>query len=282
MPLIFKERQKRAFLYSNEISKSIICAITIRFIKLGNIKRLFISNDHNYFTRLLIKKSKKNTIKTFFVTHGQPSEAYPKPITDNILVDNYISKTFFVENHNINKKNIQVIEYPKLYGYSFKKKIYDFGVCSTPSMTMSDIIFILSFLSKNYKIIYRPHPSMIGSISKIYDLNIASSNPKKEIIKTFYEKSEKIITGNSGVLFESLYLKKTTFIWTENVINKFGEIDNKDRYGVLKKKYCIELNKANIDVALSNNYKLSSLKYKYLFPIGVNNKFEKKNRLILI
>ena len=133
-------------------------------------------------------------------------------------------------------------------------------------MRSDDIIYILKILSKKFKILYRPHPALFKNKIKIESIEI--SNPFEEDIKVFYEKTKKIITGNSSVLFESIYLKKTTFLWTENVINKFGEINNKDRYCVLKNNYCLELNKNNIHEIISINHKLDDEQYRRIFPSG--------------
>ena len=88
-------------------------------------------------------------------------------------------------------------------------------------------------------------------------------------------RSKKIITGNSGILFESLFLKKTTFLWAENVENKFESINDKDRYGVLKNNYCLELNSENIEKTVIKDHRLSNEQYNMLFPIGLNEKNEK-------
>ena len=96
------------------------------------------------------------------------------------------------------------------------------------------------------------------------------NNPLVEDIKPFFEVSKKIISGNSGVLFESLYLKKTTFLWTESANNKFGDKNNIDRYNVLNNNYCISLNKSNFNQTINKDNKLNKEKYNYLFPIALN------------
>ena len=279
----FYKNKKRLFIYSDEIAKSIISILTIKIIKIENIDNIFISNDHNYFTRQLIKRAKLFNKKSIFIAHGQPSESYPKPITDYIFLDNNISKNIYINLFNANPNNIIIIEYPKLNNYKFDQEEFDFGICSTPSMSINDILFIIEELSKSYRIIFRPHPSLIKDNHHFLKGLVEYSNPLKEDIKSFYQKSKKIITGNSGVLFESLFLKKTTFLWTENVENKFADINNKDRYNVLKNNYCLELNVTNFHANILKEHIINNKKYYDLFPMGVNNfnnNYSKINKLI--
>ena len=150
-----------------------------------------------------------------------------------------------------------VIGYPKLYNYKINNEEYDFGICSTPSMNLNDILFIIRELTKKYKIIFRPHPSLIKDNHHFLIGSVEYSNPLKEDIKLFYQKSKKIITGNSGVLFESLFLNKTTFLWTDNVENKFGDKNSVDRYNVLDDNYCLEINKKNFNGVINKEHKLN-------------------------
>ena len=271
IPFIFNKYKKRFSAFSDESCKSIINYFTIKFINIKKIKEITITNDHNYFTRQIIKRAKQFSVLTTYMPHGQISNIYERPITDRILVDNALSKDIIIKDFNIELSRVTVIGYPKLYNYKINNEEYDFGICSTPSMSIDDIVHIIKELTQKYKIIFRPHPSLMKDNHHFLMRSVEYSNPLKEDIKLFYQKSKKIITGNSGVLFESLFLNKTTFLWTENVENKFGGKNDKDRYNVLKNNYCLELNSTNFQTNILKDHKLNFKQYNDLFPVGVNN-----------
>jgi hypothetical protein len=271
LPIIFPKRYwLRASVFSGIIAKSIVSSITINLIKLKKYQNIYFSNDHYYFTRQLIKKANKQNIDTIFVPNGQLNESFPKPIVKKIFFDNNYSKRILINHFNIIPEKLVSIGYPHLLNYK-KNVIFNYGICSTPSMSEEGILYILEQLSKENKLLFRPHPAVYKNSQKfILNENVFLSNPFVEDIKSFFEKVGKIITGNSGILFESIFLKKTTFIWNEHSFNKYGLSNDDDRYKVVKNKLCLKINRNNFNEVIGKNLLLNAKRYEELFPIGIN------------
>lgn len=260
--------------FSNIIAKSIVSSKTINILNLRKIKEIFISNDHNYFTRQIIKKASAEGIKTIFIPNGQINDSFPLPITDKIFLDNNISKDLCINKFNFSEDKIKIIGYPKL-SKSVKKNVekFNFGFCTTPSMDEKDIVYIIRKLNENnLSFLFRPHPSTFDLIKKNVPFLKDISDPFQEDISLFFSKTEKIITGNSGILFESIFLKKTTFLWAGNVSNKYGKKNEIDRYNVLKKNLCLKLTKDNFLIKIQENHQLNKSEYEELFPVGLQTK----------
>ena len=189
---------------------------TYRSLFHKKVKALVISNHLSPETIVSMQLAKRNGIEIVYLQHSQLVSKYPPIESDYFLLSGKDSLRKLKNiNKNIDESKICLTGCPKLDKLEIKNKnsFKNISICINPGANFEKVKELILLLKKNFNaslISIRPHPSIRKKYLKSYkNLNIENLfliSPKEESLEKFLERSDIVISDDSGIYYEAGYV----------------------------------------------------------------------------
>ena len=237
------------------------------FFKRNKLKSIILSNHMNPASRVILFLAKKNKIKTVYLEHTIIIEDWPKIECDFFLLSGKNSLNNLKKINNHSEYEYSLVGSPKLDLFPFKKRkinLEQISICLSPGF---DFLIINSLINeliekfKNSKILLRPHQairkSYLKPLKKIINKSVEINYPKSESLKSFFNKSDLIISADSGIFFEAAFL------------------------GIISLKYKMSNSQRDVYNAKKNGFEIYETPQSLIKAINNNLKNPEKDRTLL-
>ena len=269
----WKKSFKHPHLYFENWGKEYVNMKLLKNYK--NINKVVFANDHNVENRLFKISCENQKIKTIYLQHASVTNLFPKLDFDQSFLFGKVDLMKYVDIGTI-KGEVVLAGSPKfdeLYQHRRKanfEKTHTFGIALNliDEVEKIELLIATVLMNTSYNIVIRMHPGdrrIFSFNSKRVKLHNANEIP----LIDFFGEIDFLISGESSIHLESLYLKIPSF---------FVELTSKptkDYYQILKsglvKYFKIELSTDELFQKFSSSEMIDELKLKnFIQSVGEN------------